>query len=94
MSDTDLKLRRYRIFVEAVYRMCAGGPPVAELIASVEDGTVNLDAVHFMLAGFPFESFTDELRVDPDGMPITKPGCATCTTLNSVMSDSDRPPSL
>jgi hypothetical protein len=87
MSDTDLKLQRYRRFVEAVYEMCAGGPPVDELIASVEDGTVNLSAVHFMQAGFPFESFTEPLKVDPNGKPLTEEehGFYGCQTLNSVM---------
>jgi hypothetical protein len=85
MSDTDLKLQRYRRFVEAVYEMCAGGPPVDELIASVEDGTVNLQAVGYMQAGFPFESFTEPLQVDPNGKPIKEAGLVTCVTLDSVM---------
>lgn len=90
MSDTvntDLKLQRYRRFVQAVYEMCAGGPPVEDLIASVEDGTVNLSAVHFMQAGFPFESFTEPLKVDPNGKPLTdaEQGLYNCVTLNSVM---------
>lgn len=74
--------------MEAVYDMCAGGPPVDELIASVEDGTVNLDAVHFMQAGFPFSSFTEPLKVDPNGKPITEAehGFYGCQTLNSAMA--------
>jgi hypothetical protein len=92
MSETDLKLRRYRRFVKAVYDMCAGGPPVDELIASVEDGTVNLQAVHFMQAGFPFESFTEQLKVDPDGKPLTDAdqGMYNCVTLNSLMASEDK----
>lgn len=94
MSDTaatELKLKRYRLFVEAVYDMCAGGAPVDELIASVEDGTVNLSAVHFMLAGFPFSSFTEPLQVDPNGKPITEAerGIFNSVSLNSVMASED-----
>lgn len=93
-ASTDLKLQRYRRFVEAVYEMCAGGPPVAELIASVEDGTVNLHAVHFMQAGFPFSSFTEPLQVDPNGKPITESdrGFYGRVTLNSVMASDAKSP--
>jgi hypothetical protein len=38
---------------------CSGGPPYEELVHAVEDGTVNITAVHHMMAGFAFESYSE-----------------------------------
>lgn len=54
------RLERYREFVEKVIDLTAGGPPAGQLIAAIEDGTVNMHAVHMMLAGEPFQSYTEE----------------------------------
>ncbi len=53
-------IERYREFVDELIRLTAGGPPAKELVAAIEDGTVNSNAVHHMLIGLAPKSFTEE----------------------------------
>lgn len=54
------QLERYREFVENLIHLTAGGPPAGQLVAAIEDGTINMHAVHMMLAGEYFRSYTEE----------------------------------
>ena len=60
MTPEQLLVDRYRVFIRKLVCLTAGGPPSRQLIAAIEQDTVNYSAVHNMLAGFPFESYTEE----------------------------------
>ena len=53
-------IERYGEFIDELIRLTAGGPPAKELVAAIEDGTVNINAVHLMLIGLAPDSFTEE----------------------------------
>ena len=54
------KLERYREFVEKLVDLSVGGPPAGQLAAAIENGTVNMHAVHLLFASEHFESYTEE----------------------------------
>ncbi len=60
MSTEETLIQRYRLFIRQLVCLTAGGPPSRQLVAAIEEDTVNMDAVAHMLAGFPFESYTEE----------------------------------
>ncbi len=87
VNAEHVMLRRYRAFVALT--VCAGldAGTIADLLASVDDGTVNLDAVHYMMAGFPYESFTAPPSHDPDGEPL--PSSFGDDTLDAAMRSGE-----
>ena len=60
MTPEQILINRYRAFIRALVCLTAGGPPSRQLVAAIEEDTVNLNAVGHMLAGFPFDSYTEE----------------------------------
>jgi hypothetical protein len=62
------RYQKYKAFVLDMVRLTAGGPrgtPAEALCAAIEDGTVNMEAVHALLSGFPFESYTEPPKCWP-----------------------------
>lgn len=53
-------INNYRAFVQELVCKSAGGPPAQQLVDAIEDNTVSYDAVHYMTAGFPFDSYTKD----------------------------------
>lgn len=60
----DVVLQRYKAFVDLVYHLSAGGPPLEALHACIADGRLNTDDVPgnvaAMLYGFPTADAWDD----------------------------------
>ncbi|KAK9844267.1 hypothetical protein WJX74_000251 [Apatococcus lobatus] len=52
-------IQRYREFARLVYSLSAGGPPVEGMVAAVESGSLDPQAVAALLYGLPFDSWTE-----------------------------------
>lgn len=57
--NTEL-LKKYRIFIKNLVDLTAGGPPSEQLITAIETDTLNTEALGFLLAGFKFQSYSEE----------------------------------
>lgn len=60
MTPEQVLIHRYRVFTRTLVSLTAEGPPSRQLVAAIEEGKVNVNAVAHMLAGFPFESYTED----------------------------------
>ena len=49
---------KYHAFIKELVALTPGGPDYLELIAAIENGTVNYDSVDCLLNGFEFESYS------------------------------------
>ena len=53
-------MKKYRIFIEKLVNLTAGGPPYEQLINAIETDTLDIDAIGHMLSGFYFQSYTEK----------------------------------
>lgn len=60
IDAAEIQLNRFRAFVTNLYALTAGGPPVSELLDAITADNVDMNAVHCLISGFPFNSYTRE----------------------------------
>ena len=60
MTPEQVLINRYRVFICPLVCLTAGAPPSRQLIVAIEEDKVNLKAVAHLLAGFPFDSYTED----------------------------------
>ena len=52
-------VEQYRAFARLVFSLSSGGPPVEGLLAAVDTGTLDPQAVAALIYGLPFDSWTE-----------------------------------